>query len=87
MDAQELKFTNWGRDAEHFDVRALRHYNVLLRKMVVLGECAVVLLTLMAVAGFMAFLFYGNFENVIFTDGTNETCILDGKTGAIVNVE
>ncbi len=87
MDASELKFTTWGHEPEHFDVRAQRQYNALLRRMVVLGEWAVVLLTLAVVICFTAFLFFGNFENIIFTDGTSLSCILDGNTGEIVNVK
>lgn len=87
MDAQESNFSAWGRDPEHFDVRALRKYNRLLRRMIMAGEWMVYLLVLAVVGGLSGFLFFGNFENVIFTDGTSLSCILDGNTGEIVNVE
>ncbi|WP_240533895.1 hypothetical protein [Aeromonas veronii] len=28
-----------------------------------------------------------NFENVIFYDGTDMTCVFNGKTGEIINVQ
>ncbi len=87
MDQQDGNFTSWGHDPEHFDVRALRRYNALLHKLVVAGEWAVVILTLATVICFVGVLFFGNFEDIIFTDGTSLSCILDGNTGEIVNVK
>ncbi len=86
MDADELAYTSWGKPPEHRDVRALRRYNAMLRKLAQAGEIAVYLLAVSVIGVFLWFLFTGNFENAIFTDGTSLTCILDGNTGEIVNV-
>jgi len=81
----ESATTSWGKRAEHGDVRALRRYNALLQRLMGIGEVSVYLLSALVVALFLWFLYMGNFENVIFTDGTDLTCILNGATGAIVN--
>lgn len=75
----------WGKRAEQGDVRALRRYNALLQRLMVVGEASVYVLSTLVVALFLWFLYTGNFENVIFTDGTDVTCILNGATGEIVN--
>lgn len=84
-DYQEPAVTSWGKRAEHSDVRALRRYNALLLRLVSIGEASVYLLTALVVALFLWFLYMGNFENVVFTDGTDLTCILNGSTGEIVD--
>ena len=75
----------WGKHAESGDVRALRRYNALLLRMVSAGEASVYVLTVLTSVLFVWFLYTGNFENIIFTDGTDRSCILQGATGEIVN--
>jgi hypothetical protein len=79
--------STWGNTGEKVDVRALRRYSAWLAR--VLNACewiAIVLVVAIALAmgGTLAYL---NFENVIFTDGTDQTCVLDGSTGVISNVQ
>lgn len=87
MDAANSAYTSWGKRPEQHDVRALRRYNALLKKVVLLLEIVVYALAVAVVAVFLWVLWDGNFENVIFTDGTSLACILDGNTGEIVNVD
>ena len=87
MDAANLAYTSWGKPPEHRDVRALRRYNAILRRLARVGEGAVYLLAVSVIGVFLWFLFTGNFENAIFTDGTSLACILDGNSGEIVNVK
>jgi hypothetical protein len=86
MDVTESLYTSWGKAPVHLDARALRLYNRILEKLVKTGEILVYILTVSVLGVFLWFLFMGNFENVIFTDGTSVTCILQGKSGEIVNV-
>jgi hypothetical protein len=85
MDIELDLGNSWGRRSDHHDVRAMRRYNVLLRKLATVGECVVYLLAVLSAALFLWFLYFGNFENVIFTDGTDLTCVLNGSTGEIVH--
>lgn len=85
MDIELDLGSTWGRRSDHYDVRALRRYNALLRKLVGAGECCVYLLAIVSATLFLWFLYTGNFENVIFTDGTDLTCVLNGSTGEIVH--
>ncbi len=87
MEVQEMATTSWGRHETELDVRALRRYLVILSRVAFVGETLVFVL----LAGIMAsgvWLFtQTNFENVIFYDGTDMTCVFNGKNGEIVNVQ
>jgi hypothetical protein len=85
--AVEFPNSSWGQSAPVDDIRALRRYNWLLRRLASTGEALVyvLLVTFICIAG--AFLFAGNFENAIFADGTSLSCFYDGSTGKIVNVK
>lgn len=85
--AVESQTTSWGRAAKIEDIRALRRYNSILRGCAFAGEMLVyaMLVITILVAGW--FLFNGNFENAVFTDGTSLTCFMDGATGEITNVK
>lgn len=87
MDAVERLRTAWGRPPEHRDIRALRRYNRVLHRLSIAGECLAGALTALVVGIFIAFLFTGNFENIIFTDGTSLTCVFDGNTGEIIDAQ
>lgn len=86
MDATESAHTSWGKRPKHHDMRALRRYSTMLRKLTKIGEAMVFMLVISVVGVFLGFLFTGNFENAIFTDGTSLSCMLDGNSGEIVNV-
>lgn len=84
-DEEVIAASSWGKRAEQGDVRALRRYNALLQRLMGIGETTVYVLAVLVATLFLWFLYTGNFENVIFTDGTDLTCVLNGATGAIVN--
>lgn len=86
MDTSESSYSSWGKPSDHLDVRALRRYNSMLNSLARTGEVMVYVLAIAIVACFLWFLFYGNFENAIFTDGTSLSCIYDGENGEIVDV-
>ena len=75
----------WGKRAQPSDVRALRRYNAMLLRMASAGEVSVYVLATLSTALFVWFLYWGNFENIIFTDGTELTCVLNGSTGEMIN--
>jgi len=79
--------STWGKPAENKDVRVLRRYNRLLRILSAIGEITVYVLIVLGVLVCGGMLFFGNFENTIFTDGTSVSCMLDGSTGEIVDVK
>lgn len=85
MDAQELLYTTWGKAPDKQDIRAIRRFNDVLRKLAGAGEVLAFVLAIASVAAFLWFLFYGNFEIAIFTDGTSFTCLFDGSNKDIVN--
>jgi hypothetical protein len=78
--------STWGTKGERADVRALRRYASWQALLLNVGEwIAIVQVLLVIVAIGCAFAFL-NFENVIFNDGTDTVCVLDGGTGVIQNV-
>lgn len=87
MNAQYLQHSSWGKGSGGLDVRALRRYNRLLKIFALTGEILVPLLLLVYLVVAGVFLYTGNFENVIFQDGTSLSCVLDGTTGEISNVQ
>jgi hypothetical protein len=87
MNAPKQPNSSWGQPSDHTDIRALKRYNWLLRKLAFVGEVIVYCLTVLIVIVCGGMLVAGNFENTIFTDGTSMSCMLDGSTGEIVNVK
>jgi hypothetical protein len=85
--AVESQCSSWGQGAKVEDIRALRRYNWILRGLVFAGEMYVFTALTLVILIVGWFLYSGNFENAIFTDGTSLSCILDGATGEIVNVK
>jgi len=87
MEAHELANSSWGKPDEWVDVRALRRYQTVLSRIAYAGEVLVFVLLVGVLVGTIL-LSQTNFENVIFYDnGTEVVCILDGRTGEIVNVQ
>lgn len=79
--------STWGNTGEQVDLRALRRYSSWLAVGHTVGEWLAIVLVVavaLAMAGTLAYL---NFENVIFTDGTSQACVLDGNSGVISNVQ
>lgn len=87
MSALPPPNSTWARPPNHKDVRALRRYNKLLRALSRAGEIAVHVLLALVLLVVGGMLYVGNFENIIFTDGTSVACMLDGSTGEIVDVK
>jgi hypothetical protein len=83
MDTPTGPETSWGEGVKITDVRALRRYNAILRIALNIGSTAATLVAIGAICAYLWFVFKGNFENLIFTDGTNRTCVMDGGTGQI----
>ncbi|MDB6013645.1 MAG: hypothetical protein JWL65_5895 [Gammaproteobacteria bacterium] len=79
--------TDWGKKPQFDDVRAFRRYNTFLRDFARAGEVLVCVLVVAVMGTFIGFLYGGNFENLIFWDGTDHACILDGGTGHINSVD
>lgn len=86
FDVIESHETSWGKPPIHDDVRALRRYNRLLQQLSAVGEGLIYAGLVVWAAATLAMVFTGNFENLIFKDGTTLSCILDGNTGEITNV-
>lgn len=79
--------STWGNTGERVDIRALRRYATWLAAVHSAGEWLAIVLVVaiaLAMAGTLAYL---NFENVIFTDGTSQACLLNGNSGVISNVQ
>lgn len=86
MDMNEQPITSWGNQCTELDVRALRRYQRILSNIALAGE--VIVFTLIFGLGLsLVWLFQTNFENAIFWDGTETTCVLDGKTGEIISAQ
>jgi hypothetical protein len=87
MPVTEGPETDWGKRPQFDDVRAFRRYNTILRHLARAGEILVCGLVLAVMSTFLGFLYAGNFENLIFWDGTEHACLMDGATGYISSVE
>ncbi len=83
----ELASSSWGRPDRDVDVRALRRYQDILSRIAAVGEVLVLVLLMGILAGAIWLFTQTNFENVIFYDGTDMTCVFNGKTGEISNVQ
>jgi len=79
--------STWGNTGERVDIRALRRYSTWLALANNVGEWTAILLVVVLAIAMVATLVYLNFENVIFTDGTSQACVLDGNSGVISNVQ
>ncbi|MGX2038534.1 hypothetical protein ACWJKU_00160 (plasmid) [Methylocaldum sp. MU1018] len=87
MEAHELATSSWGKHDAEVDVRALRRYQAILSRIASVGEVLVFVLLVGILAGAVWLFTQTNFENVIFYDGTDMTCVFNGKTGEIINVQ
>jgi len=82
-----LATSSWGIREGMLDVRALRRYKAVLSNLLNLGEILIFALLGGVFIGIIWLLTLTNFENVIFYDGTDMTCVFNGKTEKILNVE
>ncbi len=73
----------WGHRSPPEDIRVFEQYNRLLRALVRAGEWTVLVLFVATLSTYLGFLAAGNFENVVFWDGSNRACVLIGATGEI----
>lgn len=87
MRTHESAITSWGRPDTEVDVRALRRYQDILSRIATVGEVLVLVLLVGILIGAIWLFTQTNFENVIFYDGTDMTCVFNGKTGEISNVQ
>lgn len=88
MGIQDLsKLSSWGNRDSEVNVQALHRYQMLLARIGDVGEVLVLILVAAILAGAIWLFTQTNFENVIFYDGTDMTCVLNGDTGEIVNVQ
>lgn len=87
MDAHTLTTSTWGKNSTDIDVRALRRYQKILRAFSSFGEWASFALAHCVLIAIVLLILLTNFENVIFYDGTDMTCVLNGATGEIYNVK
>lgn len=82
-EAHEMATSSWGKRDADVDVRSLRRHLAVLSHIASVGEVLVLALLVGIFAGAAWLLTQTNFENVIFYDGTDMTCVLNGKTGEI----
>jgi len=78
--------TTWGVPDVELDVRALRRYRGFLRVALATGEWLSGLLAIAILVAAVWMVTMTNFENDVFSDGTANSCVLNGSTGEIVNV-
>ncbi len=79
--------SSWGHHDAEIDVKALRRYNAILALMSSIGEWCVFSLLIGLIVGAGWLITQTNFENVIFYDGTDMTCVFNGSNGEIINVQ
>lgn len=79
--------TTWGRadDEVEVDTRALRRYRGFLRVALVGGEIVNLVLVCALLGAVVWTVTLTNFENDVFTDGSEHSCVLNGSTGEITN--
>lgn len=82
MDHVEAN-SSWGKKSHDTDVRTMRIYNRILKTLCSVGEVASIAICALAVGLTIKLLFFTNFENVRFYDGTDHVCIFNGETGEI----
>ena len=75
--------SSWGESSHEVDPRSLRIYNRLLKTLCSTGEIASMALCVLMVGMTVKLLFFTNFENVRFFDGTDQVCLYNGETGEI----
>jgi hypothetical protein len=78
--------STWSEPCEEFDKRELERYFVFVKFLENTGKLILVLLILGLFLVITTFLFTGEFEQIIFTDGSELTCIYDNSTDNIVSV-
>lgn len=84
---QSRSNTSWGRPAWEIDARALRAYRKLLTCIGAAGEVVYFSLLGVFLCASIWLLAFANLENIIFYDGTANTCVLDGATQEIIHVQ
>lgn len=81
--------STWGgrRTDLTVDPQSLGRYYTFLRRLSI--TLIVLIILIITVSGVMAgiFIYNGDFEHIIFNDGTDALCILDPNTGAIKQYE
>lgn len=77
--------TSWGKRNDQIDVRSLRRFKVILKTAETIGEWLVFFVLFCSVCSIGWLFAKQSFENVIFFDGTEATCVLNGATGEIKN--
>lgn len=87
MEERQWATSSWGKHDAGVDVRAMRRYQGILSSIASAGEALIFVLLAGILAGLVWLLTQTNFENVIFYDGTDMACVLNGKTGEIINVQ
>jgi hypothetical protein len=74
---------SWGCRSPPQDIRVFEQYNRLLRRLGKVGEWTVWVLFVATLGTYLRLLAVGDFENVVFWDGSNRACVLVGATGEI----
>jgi len=86
MESRQLAGSSWGKRDTEVDVRAMRRYQATLSRIAYVGEVLVSVLLAGVLASSVWLFTQTNFENIIFYDGTDMTCVFNGETGEIINV-
>lgn len=79
--------TTWGSKHTEPDIRALKLWIHVLKKVDKFNEVLSFLLLIMIAGVVVAFFLHTNFEITIFNDGTDKSCVLNGQTGNIENAK
>jgi hypothetical protein len=87
MDMPGLETSSWGMPNTEVDVRALRRYQIILISINSFGEYLCFIQLIGILFGTVWLFAQTNFEDVIFYDGTEMTCVFNGETGKITNVQ
>lgn len=78
--------STWSESYEEFDKRGLKRYLRFLKYLEISGKCIYIsLITIMFVMTLFCLL-TKDFEKIIFTDGSELTCLYDNKTNSIVSI-
>ncbi|MFD1246136.1 hypothetical protein [Paralysiella testudinis] len=85
MQSQETESisTTWSEPEDNFDKRTYRRYLAILVQLEWAGKILLAIFVIIFIAGTTSLLLLKNFEQVIFTDGSELTCVYDTETGKI----
>lgn len=75
--------SSWGHAPEQISVKAKLKYKRILGSVATTGEIAALGLMIAILIALIWFLFFINFGNIVFDDGTMFHCVLDGLSGDI----